>query len=53
MRAIRRELEQRFEGWSLEFELEQLSDEFEHECGVVARLQSLKLRNFETVELQG
>jgi len=52
MCAIRRELEQQFECRGLEFELEQLSYEFEQQCWVPLRLQILKLK-YEKVELQG
>jgi len=39
MSSIWRELEQRFQCWSLERELEQQSDEFEQQCGFARGLQ--------------
>lgn len=53
MRDLRRELEQRVECRGVELEFEQQSDEFQHECWLLLRLQCLKLRIFEIVELQG
>ncbi len=47
-----RDLVLQFECRSVEFELEQLSHEFEQQCGVPLRLQILKLK-LEKVELQG
>lgn len=53
MRAILRQLELCCQGRGLEFELEQLSGEFEQQCGPPLRLKYLKLSTFGTVELQG
>jgi len=49
MSDLLRELEQRFQCRSLECELEQLSHEFQQQCGVSRRLQlHLKSSSFES-----
>jgi len=53
MLAILPELEQYVQCRALECQLEQQSVEFEQQCRVPLRLQYLKLRNIEIVELQG
>jgi hypothetical protein len=53
MRACRRLLEQWFQRRSVQRQFEQQPDEFEQQRRVCLRLQYLKLRPFETVELQG